>query len=420
MEFWTLIIALIVVTIVIILFLWFRTMRRAEKHVIVSALIDIYPSGSHHIEFIPPIEDIHPVDIVQLAISYIANVIFVTVPYNVELKQSLEELIQFTVKHESLSDEVKFRQDLKELVKIRSDSLLSSGKFATGESERYQVRLVRGNQIDYSLSKFSIYGYKPNLPNSTVYLYSAIAHKLDVSHLKLLHNSLITLIRYFEHEKPTLSNHQAIAFAAVEYILKVSPEPIENSPGRVYRKNSELQRFNLIESHKDQLASSISHRVQLENLLGEFEQHIRQVRSYLAETDNGQPVNLFGGDRLKLMEKKYLIDLQCYNQAEAEANAAHRAIEEAQSIWPQGKRILKELLSGVENLQESVRTLKEAHQLFHPDVDFDEKSTLRLRQFLLQNRQYIARAEKHFNKGCKSLSQATGLNILEEFTLFRS
>jgi len=419
MEFWTLVIAFIVVIIAIIVFLRFRAMRRAGKRVIVSALIDIYPSGSHHIEFIP-VEEVHPVDIVQLAISYIANVIFVTASYNLESKQSLEKLIQFTVKYDSLSDENQFRQALNELAKTLPDSLLSNGKFAVGKSESYQVRLVRGNQMDYSLSEFSMYGYKPNLVNSTILLYGAVADRLDAPYLKLLHKSLIGLIGYFQHEKPTMSNNQAIAFAAVEYVLKVFPEPIENSSGRTSRKNSDLQQFKLIESNNDKLTSSVSHRAQLENLLDGFEQHVRQVMNYFVETDNRQPVNLFGGDRLILIEEKYLADTQCYNKAEVEAQAALSTIQEAQRIWPQGKQILKELLSGVENLQKSIQTLKEANQLMHPNVDFDEKTALRLREFLLQNRQYIARAENHFNKGRKSLAQATGLIILEEFTLFRA
>ncbi len=419
MEFGILAIALSVVIIAIILFLRFRTMQRAGKRVIVSVLIDIYASGSHHVEFIP-VEEVHPVDIVQLAISYIANVIFVTAPDGANLKQSLEELIRFTIKYDSLSDENQFRQELNELAKTLPDSLLPSGKYAVGKSESYQVRLVRGNQMDYSLSEFSMHGYKPNLANSAVFLYSAVANRLDASCLKLLHKSLISLIDYFQHEKPTPSNNQAIAFAAVEHVLKVFPEPIENSPERVYRKNSNSQQFKLIESYNDKLAPSISHRVQLENLFGNCEQHVKRVRDYFAETDSRQPINLFGGDRLKLIEEKYLADTQCYNKAEIEAQAARSAIEEAQRIWPRGKHILKELLSGVENLQKSVQTLKEANQLMHPDVDFDEKTALRLRQFLLQNRQYIARAEKHLNKGRKSLSRATGLSILQGFTLFRS
>ena len=217
-----------------------------------------------------------------------------------------------------------------------------------------------------------------------------------------------------------MSNNQAIAFATVEYVLKVFPEPIENSPGRTSRKNSALRQFKLIESSNDRATSFVSHRAQLENVLERFEEHVRQVMNYFSETDNRQPVNLFGDDRLKLVEEKYLADTERYNKAEFEAQAALSAIQEAQRIWPQGKQILKQLLFGVENLQKSIQTLKEANQLMPPNVDFDEKTAFRLREFLLQNRQYIARAENHFNEGRKSLAQTTGLIILEEFTLFRA
>jgi len=238
MSVW-IIVGIILAMIIALIFVWFiwliYTKRRAQNRVVVSALIDIYASGSHHIEFIPA-AGVHPVDMVQLVISYIANVIFVTETDHPKTRQGLSQLYDFIGNHLDNFDDDQYRQNLNDLVGVPAESLLSSGKLAAGRSERYEVRLIRGKNFDYSLSEFSPYGYKPNLTKSALFLYNAVAHKLNPSYLYLLHTSLMGLFIYFREHKINANNNQTGAFEAVIYFLSISPKPLENSPGRLHRK----------------------------------------------------------------------------------------------------------------------------------------------------------------------------------------
>lgn len=230
---------LIIVIVIVVLFIgiflsWYVTYSKRKK-VVISALIDVYTTGRHHVEFIP-VEGTHPVDLVQLVISYISHVIMLTKPYEITFVDGLYQLFELNRKHYDLEYEFHYRQELTTLVNTPPPSLLESGKLSAGNSDRYQVRLIRGKQFDYSLTQFSMYSYKPNLANSALYLYHTVVTKLDSDNLKLLHTSLALLNAYYHDTKPTMSNNQAIAFTAVEYAFSVLPKPIENSPGRISRK----------------------------------------------------------------------------------------------------------------------------------------------------------------------------------------
>jgi hypothetical protein len=227
MGTWLIIVIVIAVVIALALFMLQRVIRGAGKDVIVRTVIDIYASGNYHVELIPA-NEVHSVDLVQLAISYIANIILLSTQGSLKISQLLDELIQFSIQHEELSDERLLRQELNNLARTPPDSLLPSGKLAVGTSERYQVRLIRGKHFDYSLSEFSIVGYKPNLENSAALLYVEIASMLDDSYLLLLHKSLIGLIDAFQRQKPTRNNNQAGAFVVVSYMLSTFPGGIEH------------------------------------------------------------------------------------------------------------------------------------------------------------------------------------------------
>lgn len=230
----TLALIVIAIIIAIVAMSWF-TRRGKQKQTVISALIDIYTTGRHHVEFIPA-EGTHPVDLIQLVISYASNIVMLTMPLEVELVGGIHQLLLLNQKHYDLANEAKYRQELTELVNTPQQSLLPSEKLAAGNVDRYQVRLIRGKERDYSITDFSAYSYKPNMANSLLYLYHAVVIGLDSDHLKLLHESLFALTTYFRDTKPTVLNNQAIAFAAVEYVLKVFPKPIKNSPGRISRK----------------------------------------------------------------------------------------------------------------------------------------------------------------------------------------
>ena len=69
-----------------------------------------------------------------------------------------------------------------------------------GSTERYEPRLIRGKQIDYSLTKFSMIGYRCNLARSALLLYNAVVTRLDSAYLDLLHESVAGLIVYLSRK----------------------------------------------------------------------------------------------------------------------------------------------------------------------------------------------------------------------------
>ncbi|CAN5402467.1 hypothetical protein BH10CHL1_BH10CHL1_04770 [soil metagenome] len=239
--FW-IVIALIAVVILIAILLRYRRIRR---NVIVKTMIDIYPSGNHHIEFTPA-TGIHSVDAIQLAISYLANIFCVTAKGSLALEWPILNLIYYVRQWngKELSNPQEYRDGLDQLViKGRVDPL-KDGRFAVGDGEHYQVKLIRGIQLDYSLSKFAMYAYANNLSYSALLLYCQIAHKIDDTYLKLLHYSFVALAESFYDKKLHLSDNQMMAFISVEYILQVFTEPIRNSPEREsrHRKVTELMK----------------------------------------------------------------------------------------------------------------------------------------------------------------------------------
>jgi hypothetical protein len=224
-----LIVVLIVVLLLSILLLRFRPKR---KNIIVETIINIDPSGNHQIEFIPTI-GIHSVDAIQLAISYLANVLFVTSGESLELQWPILKLVNYVSQWQGkeLSDPQEYRDGLIQLV-TQSRVTALNDKFAVAGGERYRVKVYRGRQTDYSVSNFSVHGYANNLSYSALLLYCQIAQKIDNTYLKLLHYSFIGLMQAFIDKQLTLSSNQMMAFLAVEYVLGVFPEPIINTPER--------------------------------------------------------------------------------------------------------------------------------------------------------------------------------------------
>ena len=96
---------LILIVLLVLLALYILTRRMwAYNRIVVKVLIDIYPSGNHHVEFIP-LDGVHPVDQIQLIVSYISNLMFVTAPDTPVLTGALQQLFEIVAENWDLSDE---------------------------------------------------------------------------------------------------------------------------------------------------------------------------------------------------------------------------------------------------------------------------------------------------------------------------
>ncbi|MCB0020974.1 MAG: hypothetical protein KDE09_24430, partial [Anaerolineales bacterium] len=229
MPAWAWIVLILLATLILgaVVFLA-RAKRRAQNNTIIKAVIDLYPSGGHHVEYIPA-DGVHPMDIVQLTLSYFANVLFVTSPDRKEQKQALIALVEYILGRQEISDPDEYRTGLQELAHSPQIPPLSDGRYTSGESERYHVSLIRGRNMDYSISQFSVKGYQRNLTQSTLLLYCESAQHLNDSYLKLMHHSMMGVLGYFTENGLGANNNQAVAFHAAEYALRTLPESIESS-----------------------------------------------------------------------------------------------------------------------------------------------------------------------------------------------
>jgi hypothetical protein len=211
-----------------------RHKNRTYPRTVVKAIIDIYPSGSHQVQLIPA-KGIHPSDLAQLAISYAANMIVCTDGDDAGLRQSLWKLYEVVQMQSRDANETRYREDLNYLANNPEPSLLSSGLYSNKASERFESRLIRGNNFDYTISEFSMIGYKPNYTRTVVLLVNAVKDELDSKYLGLLHECLVGILLCYRDRELSLANNQTMAFSMLEYVLKVMPEPIEKSPGRITR-----------------------------------------------------------------------------------------------------------------------------------------------------------------------------------------
>ena len=66
---------------------------RSEQKASLTAIVDIFTSGSHHIEFSPPVTESSEPEYVKLAVAYVANVAFVIAKNPPGIKAILVDLL---------------------------------------------------------------------------------------------------------------------------------------------------------------------------------------------------------------------------------------------------------------------------------------------------------------------------------------
>lgn len=203
----------------------------SQKEAILQATIDIDASGQHHVELISADDD-HAVDAIQLAISYTANQLFVTLEDPPDIQQPLVELAKLCVQYDESQDQTDFLQRLSALIRLPPSTRWPSTSYTVGDSERYVAKLVRGNNIDYALADFPVRIHQPNLMNSAVYLFASVAKISDRDHLHLLVKALLVALQYFHEKGVGAGDNQYVAYIAVEQGMTVLGGSFDRGPAR--------------------------------------------------------------------------------------------------------------------------------------------------------------------------------------------
>lgn len=215
--------------------IYFYIKFKSSKQAFVTSVIDIYANGKSHVEILPT-TGTHPVDLVQLALSYVINVLFITWEDDAVHKQALSLLFTVLEKHYSHFNEAEYRRQLSGLSQNLPASLRSDGNFTVGSSEQFKVKFLRGKNFDHCIAKFSIRGYKPNVSNSALLLYAKIVEELDSTHLSLLQESIAVTLLYFNENPPRSNNHQIVAYTFLEKTINSSFRTIDVPLERTARK----------------------------------------------------------------------------------------------------------------------------------------------------------------------------------------
>lgn len=195
--------------------------RIKRRNSIVVAVIDIFSSGNHHIEYLPSAE-LNRLDLIQLAIGYFAS-LDSSLPKETEIARDAFFRLQTVVASfdPDSFDAAEYRKHLDDLVRSLSKGTLTGLHHRTvGTSERFKANLIRGKTYDYVLSDFSALGFKPNIGNSAIFLYHNIAYRLDDKALFVLFEAIH---RYLDVPSQLKSSAQKCSFSAYHIVQQLRP-----------------------------------------------------------------------------------------------------------------------------------------------------------------------------------------------------
>lgn len=208
--------------------------RSTRKRTVVAAVIDVYSTGGYHVEIIPEESDTaHPVDLIQLVISYLTTVLYnvdSTKLYYNEMHQYLNELYYLCEEHFGVEHEELYRLKLNNLISNPPSSLKKSGKHsgAGKDSDRYHAALIRNsNSSDGCLTKMPVWGYRMNLLNSCVLLFGEVASQLSLDYLRILNDSCALVANYYREHPVEVGANQEVAYFMVTQAIKHDDSDID-------------------------------------------------------------------------------------------------------------------------------------------------------------------------------------------------
>lgn len=185
--------------------------RRAAKQASVMAVVDIYPSGKSHVEFVPQ-SGYENIQLMKLALLYVAKIRYVQSGENQQIVELYESLMEEIVDPLDLSDSGNLSKRLSEFAGTLHEQIDASA--TTGTGERFTIRLIEGRTGDFIHNDLPLRGMAANPPVSALLVMNAVVSRLSEHEAQTFQQALADLYQVmFNDNKPQLTalNHTALA-----------------------------------------------------------------------------------------------------------------------------------------------------------------------------------------------------------------
>jgi len=187
---------------------------RAKSQASLTAVVDIYPSGKSHVEFIPS-SNLEDQKLMKLALLYAAKIRYVQSEDHPEVVEMYEGLIDEVIAASELSDKGAFLERLSDATALVQTQ--DEAPAATKTGERFTIRLVEGRSTDYIQNDLPLRGLAANLPISVLLLAHAVAVRLSEHNVFVFERAFLSLqTAMFDGRKPQLFALNQAALDALE------------------------------------------------------------------------------------------------------------------------------------------------------------------------------------------------------------
>lgn len=154
---------------------------------------------------------------------------------------------------------------------------------------------------------------------------------------------------------------------------------------------------------------AISTNKQLEFWLQQFGSHVGRAMELIRVVSGDRPPDPFDPDH-EIIEEKQRIDWSiAFHHASHQLEKARESLKKADEIWPEGRKTLKELRLGTDELFKLIENYREIDSLLSHYEPF--YTTTRMRPLILKNRKHAADADSHFRNGLSRLEELAGIEI---------
>ncbi len=207
------ILGIVVVLVVGLILLVLLLNRRAAKQASLTAVVDIYPSGKSHVEFVPS-SGYETKQLMKLALLYAAKIRYVQSGENPQIVELYERLMDEIVAPLDLAEPSKLAERLSDFAGTFQEQI--DAPAATGTGERFTIRLIEGRTGDFIHNDLPLRGMAANPPMSVLLVMNAVVSRLSKRETQIFQQSLADLHRVmFNNNKPQLSVLNRTALVAL-------------------------------------------------------------------------------------------------------------------------------------------------------------------------------------------------------------
>ena len=181
------------ILLIILIIVVFLLRKRAINRAVLTAIIDMYPSGNSTVEFVP-YSHISEIKLMKIALLYAVKIKYLLESEPTEIGGFYIDLIEEIIKPSERVQTGEITERISEFAaKFKLDNETPS---ATKSGERFLINLIEGVSTDFVDTKIPFRGISANLPISVILLLDEITSRLSVVNIEIFENQF----RFFTKE----------------------------------------------------------------------------------------------------------------------------------------------------------------------------------------------------------------------------